>query len=73
MMAHIDHHGHGFDFRPRPGRDVPTALPRHANDNMADLEFGDYGRSERFPSGWFVMPVYLIALALVIAIISWVV
>lgn len=35
------------------------------------LEFSDYGRSERFPSGWYMLPAVVISLLIWWVILSW--
>lgn len=45
-------------------------LPHCDVVDLAELEFGDYGRDPRFLPGWWVLPGFLLGLPLMIWIVS---
>ena len=60
---------HGAFARPRRSARVHYLPPREAAD-LAELEFGDYGRDARFLPGWWILPGLFLGLPLMIWIVS---
>jgi hypothetical protein len=59
----------GSFARPRRSARVYYLPPREVID-LAELEFGDYGRDPRFLPGWWILPTLLLGSALMIWIVS---
>ena len=68
-MPYPSHYGHIFDIplakAARGARDVFRG--REQADRIG-LEFGEMGRDPRFPSGWYVLPVFVVAVVAVVAL-----
>ena len=71
-MASWSHCDHSFDrvaaqriARSRRGKAVAIAYPGPTWSDLIELEFSDFGRDARFPSGWFIAPVVLTLLLLI--------
>jgi hypothetical protein len=71
-MASLSHRDHSFDMvaarrlaRSRRGKAVAIAYPGSTWSDLIELEFSDFGRDSRLPSGWFIAPVMLTLLLLI--------
>ncbi|HWF64142.1 MAG TPA: hypothetical protein VN685_05985 [Rhizomicrobium sp.] len=63
---------HSFDMvaarriaRSRRGKAVAIAYPGGTWSDLIELEFSNFGRDSRLPSGWFIAPVMLTLLLLI--------
>ncbi len=75
-MAHVHHYDHVFDVPPskrmkRRVKQGPIArlFCGPENPDLMDLEFSNYGRTPRFPAGWFILPAVVAGMAIVAALI----
>ena len=73
-MAYASHYSHIFDIpvaKPGPGkRRARHDFRDRKRSDLIDLEFSDYGRDPRFPSGWFIVPVLLVASVVALALLA---
>ena len=61
--------GYGPFVRSRRSARVHYLPPRDVAD-LAELEFGDYGRDPRFLPGWWILPGLLLGVPLMVWIVS---
>jgi hypothetical protein len=72
IMASWNYGHHSFDIssaqrlsRARRAKAVAIAYPGPTWSDLIELEFSNFGRDARFPSGWFIAPVMLTLLLLI--------
>ena len=73
-MAFASPYDHIFDVplakRGARAKPVPEIFRRREHVEAAELEFSEYGRDPRYPSGWYIVPALLIWAGILAALVA---
>ncbi len=74
-MAIAGHYHHLYDAqvarcrKPPQKKRIPAVFQDRDHISAMDLEFSEYGRNARFVSGWFILPVFVLGMAIIAVVL----
>jgi hypothetical protein len=74
VMSYVHHYSHLFDIPlarvVRGKRGASDIVRDREQADLIDTGFSDYGIDPRFPSGWYIVPAFVVAVLVIVALLT---